>query len=177
MPKTGGRQPGSRNKRTIEAESYFRAIMERPEFQQQIDAVLTANTPNVGFLQTVWAYVHGKPIDVKQVIELTRVDEHGRRIRRVFVVVDDQHSLFELAFIGAPLGRRDHLRPRERQLDHELATPPVSFTAAVETSGVKFHKPPREREANAQSRARGARLSLREEVEHTRQQRRRNPDS
>lgn len=86
IPKTGGRQPGSRNKRTIEAASYFRAIMERPEFQQQIDAVLTSNTPNVGFLQTVWAYVHGKPIDIKQVIELTRVDEHGRRTVQILEI-------------------------------------------------------------------------------------------
>ena len=82
----GGRRKGTRNKRTVEAEAYFRAIMERPEFQQQIDAVLTAPAPNVSFLQTVWAYVHGKPIDVKQIIELTKVDEHGNRSTQVLEI-------------------------------------------------------------------------------------------
>lgn len=81
-----GRRHGSRNKRTLEAETYFRAIMERPEFQQQIDAVLTAPAPNVSFLQTVWAYVHGKPIDVKQVLEITKVDEYGNRTTQVLEI-------------------------------------------------------------------------------------------
>jgi hypothetical protein len=81
-----GRQHGSRNKRTVEAEAYFRGILERPEFQQQLDAVLNASTPNVGFLQTVWAYVYGKPIDVKQVLEITKVDEHGNRTTQVLEI-------------------------------------------------------------------------------------------
>ena len=105
------------------------------------------------------------------------LDEHCRRIRRILVIVDDQNSSFEPAFIGAPLGGSDQLGRRQRQLDNELATSPVSFTAAVETSSVKFHQPTREREADAQSGLRGAGLSLREEIEHTRQQLRRNPDS
>ena len=81
-----GRPKGSRNKRTVEAEAYFRAIMERPEFQAQIDAVLNAPVPNMTFLQTVWAYVHGKPIDVKQIVELTKVDEHGNRTTQVLEI-------------------------------------------------------------------------------------------
>ena len=105
------------------------------------------------------------------------LDEHGRRIRRILVVVDDQNSSFEPLFIGAPLGGRDRLGRRQWQLDDELAASPMSFTAGVETSGVKFHQPTCEREADAQSRLRGARLSLREEIEHTRQQLRRDPDS
>ena len=105
------------------------------------------------------------------------LDEHGRRIRRILVVVDDQNSSFEPLFIGVPLRGRDRLGRRQWQLDHELAASPMSFTAGVETSGVKFHQSTCEREADAQSRLRGARLSLREEIEHTRQQLRRNPDS
>ena len=105
------------------------------------------------------------------------LDEHRRGIRRILVVVDDQNSSFEPLFIGVPLGGRDRLGRRERQLDHELAPSPMSFTAGVETSAVKFHQSTCEREADAQSRLRGARLSLREEIEHTRQQLRRNPDS
>lgn len=70
----------------MEAEAYFRAILERPEFQQQLDAVLTSPAPNVGFLQTVWAYVYGKPIDVKQILEITKVDEHGHRSTQVLEI-------------------------------------------------------------------------------------------
>ena len=92
MPNHGGKRPGagrpngSRNKRTLEAEAYFRTIIERPEFQDQIDAVLNASTPSVSFLQTVWAYVYGKPIDVKQVLEITKVDEHGNRTTHVLEI-------------------------------------------------------------------------------------------
>jgi hypothetical protein len=81
-----GRQHGSRNKRTVEAEAYFRALMERPEFQTQLNKVLRAKTPNVSFLQTIWAYVYGKPIDVKQVLEITKVDEHGNRTTQVLEI-------------------------------------------------------------------------------------------
>ena len=48
--------------------------------------MLTAETPNVSFLQTVWAYVYGKPIDVKQVLEITKVDEHGNRTTQVLEI-------------------------------------------------------------------------------------------
>ena len=82
----GGRQAGTPNKRTAEAEAYFRRILARPEFQQQIEAVLHAPTPNLAFLQTVWAYVYGKPIDVKQVLEITKVDEHGNRSTQVLEI-------------------------------------------------------------------------------------------
>jgi hypothetical protein len=81
-----GRRHGSRSKRTLEAEAYFRAIMERDEFQDQIEKVLSAETPNLSFMQTVWAYVHGKPIDVKQVLEITKVDEHGNRTTQVLEI-------------------------------------------------------------------------------------------
>ena len=78
---------------------------------------------------------------------------------------------------SACLSGGDRLGRRQWQLDQELATSPMSFTAGLETSGVKLHQPTCEREADAQSRLRGARLSLREEIEDTRQQLRRNPDS
>ena len=42
---------------------------------------------------------------------------------------------------------------------------------------MKFRQTPREREANAESRLRGARLPLCEEIEHARQQLPRNPDA
>ena len=77
--------------------------MERPAFQEQIAKVLTADTPSVTFLQTVWAYVHGKPIDVKQVIELTRVDEHGNRTT-------------QSSKSSAPVIRAEKLRPYQRCL-------------------------------------------------------------
>ena len=81
-----GRPKGARNKRTVEAEAYFRRILERPEFQQQIEAVLHAPAPNLAFMQTVWAYVYGKPLDAKQIIELTKVDEHGNRTTQVLEI-------------------------------------------------------------------------------------------
>ena len=86
MPKVGGRQKGSPNKRTVEAEAYFRTILERDDFQALLDKVLHADVPSVAFLQTVWAYVFGKPIDVKQIVELTRVDEHGNRSTQVLEI-------------------------------------------------------------------------------------------
>lgn len=81
-----GRPPGSLNKRTVEAEAYFRTILERPEFKSQLDKVLNAETPSVSFLQTVWAYVYGKPIDVKQILEITKVDEHGHRTTQILEI-------------------------------------------------------------------------------------------
>ena len=59
------------------------------------------------FLQTVWAYVHGKPIDVKQVIELTRVDEHGNRTTQVLEISSVPGQSVLLA---------KELRPYQRQL-------------------------------------------------------------
>ena len=104
-------------------------------------------------------------------------DEHCRGIRRILIIVDDQNSSVEPLFIGAPLDGSEHLVRREWHLDYELATSPMSFTLGVETSAMKFHQSACEREANAQSRLRGARLSLREEIEHARQELRRDPDS
>ena len=53
----------------------------------------------------------------------------GPVVPEFLVVVDDQNSSFEPAFIGAPLGGSDRLGRRQWQLDHELAASPMSFTA------------------------------------------------
>ena len=83
---------------------------------------------------------------------------------------------FEAFVVGACLDGRDRLRRRQWHLDHELAASPVSFTAGVEASRMKLHQPACEREANAQSGLRSP-FFLREQIEHTRQELPRNPDS
>jgi hypothetical protein len=82
----GGRAKGTTNKRTVEAEAYFRTILESDDFQHLLDKVLHAEVPSLTFMQTVWAYVYGKPIDVKQVLEITKVDEHGNRTTQVLEI-------------------------------------------------------------------------------------------
>jgi hypothetical protein len=64
------------------------------------------------------------------------LDEHGRRIRRILVVVVDQNPSVEPFFIGVPLGGRGQWSCRHRQLDHEFAPSPMFFTAGVEKSAV-----------------------------------------
>jgi hypothetical protein len=63
-PKTGGRQQGSRNKRTIDGEAYARAIVENEAVRARILAMAQDGTLSPELVKTFLSYAFGKPVEV-----------------------------------------------------------------------------------------------------------------
>jgi uncharacterized protein YbjT (DUF2867 family) len=62
--KTGGRQVGSRNKRTVDGEAYARAIVEDDTVRAQILSMARDGSLSPELVKTFLAYAFGKPIEV-----------------------------------------------------------------------------------------------------------------
>lgn len=60
--KTGGRRPGSTNKKTPEVQAIARGFVDDPVYRAALKARLEAGTAGA-MEQVLWAYAHGRPKD------------------------------------------------------------------------------------------------------------------
>jgi hypothetical protein len=65
--RVGGRQKGTRNKRSLDGEAYARAIVEDPEVRATFLQQARAGTMHVELIKTLLAYAFGKPVEVVDV--------------------------------------------------------------------------------------------------------------
>ncbi len=66
-PKTGGRKPGSKNRRTLEVEAALRPLV--PKAKRKLKALMDAEDEKVAFsaCMGVLSYVFGRPVDRKEI--------------------------------------------------------------------------------------------------------------
>ena len=64
IPKTGGRQSGTPNKRSIDGEAYARAIVDDPEVRAQLLKQAQQGVLPHTLMQMFFAYAFGKPVEV-----------------------------------------------------------------------------------------------------------------
>lgn len=62
-PKTGGRRPGSRNKRTVDGEAYARAIVEDAAVRARLLAMAQDGSLSPELVKTFLSYAFGKPME------------------------------------------------------------------------------------------------------------------
>lgn len=61
--KTGGRKPGSRNKRTLEIEAIARQILEHPKYQANLKSRANTGTLPPAVETMLFHYLFGKPVE------------------------------------------------------------------------------------------------------------------
>lgn len=64
LPRTGGRQVGTRNKRTLDGEQAARAIVDDPEVRAQWLRQARDGTLSPDLIKMFFAYAYGKPYEV-----------------------------------------------------------------------------------------------------------------
>jgi hypothetical protein len=79
----GGRQKGSRNKRTHDVEAYARSIVEDPEVQAMMRKQAQQGTLPAPLMQMLHAYAYGKPVE--------RVELSGDEDKPVQVTIRRAH--------------------------------------------------------------------------------------
>jgi hypothetical protein len=67
IPKTGGRKPGTPNKRRVDGEAYARALVEDPEVRSQLLKQAQQGVLAPVLMQMFFAYAYGKPVEVVDV--------------------------------------------------------------------------------------------------------------
>ncbi len=113
-PKTGGRKPGSRNKRTMEVMEALRPLV--PRAKRKLKALMDAQDERVALSAVlgVLSYVFGKPIDRKEIggpdgaalLPQYTEKETARRLALLLTLPDIRADAEAKATAGSDQGRR-----------------------------------------------------------------------
>ena len=120
-PKYGGRPKGAKNKRTIEAEAFFRTSL--PAAKRRLKDLIASKDEATALqaVKLVWAYTFGKPVDRREVTGAGGVPlvEPTRRGELLTTMEMARQILFTLRMSDAAAAELDEIEARTTETEPE----------------------------------------------------------